>query len=101
MIFIAEVKSGLTDYCLAAARMMLVSDSVEDAPWRGRSNRLRQQSDSQDSNDMEALLPHTAANTSAMQRHLQNHHSSLLKSTAPVKKMLEVPLHLNFHSQAL
>ena len=34
------------------------------------------------------IMPYTAANTSTMQKHLQHHHSSLLKSTtAPVKKM--------------
>ncbi len=30
------------------------------------------------------IMPYTAANTSTMQRHIQNYHSSLLKSTAPV-----------------
>ena len=32
------------------------------------------------------IMPYTAANTSTMQRHIQHHHSSVLKSTtAPVK----------------
>lgn len=35
------------------------------------------------------IMPHTAANTSMMQRHIQHHHSSVLKpTTAPVKKTL-------------
>ncbi|MBN3306654.1 ZBED4 protein, partial [Amia calva] len=35
------------------------------------------------------IVPYTAANTSTMQRYLQNHHSSQLKSTVPVKKTLK------------
>ena len=35
------------------------------------------------------IMPYTAANTSTMQKHLQNHHSSLIKSTAPVKTIVK------------
>ncbi|KAF0043570.1 hypothetical protein F2P81_004907 [Scophthalmus maximus] len=55
----------------------------------------------------EKVLPYAAANTGTMHGHLQNHHGSLLKSTAPVNKALKRPdnadsclFRLNFHSQA-
>lgn len=35
------------------------------------------------------IVPYTTANTSTMQKHLQNHHSCLIKSTAPVKKTVK------------
>lgn len=34
------------------------------------------------------IRPYTAGNTGTMQRHLQHHHNSVLKSTAPVKTTL-------------
>ncbi|KAL7861582.1 hypothetical protein SRHO_G00130230 [Serrasalmus rhombeus] len=45
-------------------------------------------------------MPYTAANTSTMQRHLQHHHSTVLKSTtAPVKKTRQTTLTNTFGPQ--
>ncbi|KAL7841202.1 hypothetical protein SRHO_G00248930 [Serrasalmus rhombeus] len=45
-------------------------------------------------------MPYTAANTSTMQRHLQHHHSTVLKSTtAPVKKTSQTTLTNTFGPQ--
>ncbi len=40
-------------------------------------------------------MPYTAANTSTMQKHIQNHHSSLLKPAAHVTKTLKGQTTLN------
>ncbi len=40
-------------------------------------------------------MPYTAANTSTMQKHIQNHHSSLLKPAAQVTKTLKGQTTLN------
>ncbi|KAL7881094.1 hypothetical protein SRHO_G00033480 [Serrasalmus rhombeus] len=45
-------------------------------------------------------MPYTAANTSTMKRHLQHHHSTVLKSTAaPVKKTSQTTLTNTFGPQ--
>ncbi len=45
-------------------------------------------------------MPYTAANTSTMQKHIQNHHSSLLKPAAHVTKTLKEQTTLNAPSSA-